>query len=134
MSGKKLLIIDDEKDFCMIIKENLELRGNYSVDVAFDGREGIRLARIIKPGLILLDIRMPEMDGFEVLEKLKESPDTIAIPVIMLSALDDDDSKIKGAQLYDELYITKPVRIVDLLAKIDEILQRRGTSTQRRRT
>jgi len=128
MAMKTVLMIDDEENFCSLIKESLEMRSDFDVFVATSGLEGLNIAKRVKPDIILLDIRMPDMDGFKVLEKLKKDKDTMAIPVIMLSALEDDASKIKASQLFDELYITKPVKIEDLQNSITEVLKRRGTS------
>ena len=123
---RKILIIDDEEDLTFFVKANLELTGDYEVMIAKNGKEGIKLAASHKPDLILLDIMMPKMDGFEVLEKLKQAKETIAIPIIMLTAKTDDASKIKAASLYDEDYMTKPVQIETLRAKIEEVAQRRN--------
>ncbi|MDP2924005.1 MAG: response regulator [Candidatus Omnitrophota bacterium] len=78
----------------------------------------------MKPDLIILDIVMPGIDGFKVLEKLKKENNTMAIPVIMLSGQDADMYKVKAAQLFDELYITKPVDAHQLKEKIEEIFKR----------
>jgi DNA-binding response OmpR family regulator len=121
---KNILIIDDEKDLCFFVKANLELSGDYKVAFETDGEKGIKSAQRNKPDLILLDIVMPKFDGFEVLKRLKEDPHTITIPVIMLSALGDDDSKIKASGLYNEDYIVKPVEIDVLKSKINSILSR----------
>lgn len=126
MGIKTILIIDDEPDFCELIKESLELRGNFEVFTATGGKEGINIARKVRPNAILLDIRMPGMSGFEVLENLKKNKDTMAIPVIMLSGMDDEPSKIKAAQLFNESYITKPVEIENLEKNIESVLKRRG--------
>jgi two-component system, OmpR family, alkaline phosphatase synthesis response regulator PhoP len=126
MSKRKILIIDDETDFCKLVKRNLELIGDFEVAIAEDGKRGLASAKKLKPDLILLDIMMPHMDGFKVLEKLKTDMNTIAIPVIMLTAKGDEASKIKAAQLYDEEYITKPIDAPDLKTKIEEVLKRRG--------
>ncbi|MFA5084850.1 MAG: response regulator [Candidatus Omnitrophota bacterium] len=126
MSVKKILIIDDELGFCELVEKNLELVNDFAVAIATDSREGISLAKKIKPDLILLDIMMPHMDGFEVLKKLKDDTDTIEIPVIMLTAKGDDESRTRAMQLYDEEYITKPIGINDLKNKIDEVLNRRS--------
>jgi len=123
---RKILIIDDEEDLTFFIKANLELRGDYEVMIAKNGKDGLKLAASHKPDLILLDIMMPKMNGFEVLEKLKQAKETIAIPVIMLTAKADDASKIKAASLYNEDYMMKPVQIEALKAKIEEIAQRRN--------
>lgn len=124
MAKKKILIVDDEKRFCELVKMNLELDGGYEVDIAVTGREGIRLAQKEKPGLILLDICMPGMDGLAVLQKLKEDERTIQIPVVMLTAKDDEETKIKALQSYNELYITKPIETSALKIKIEEVLKR----------
>ncbi len=121
----KILAIDDEEDFCFFVKRNLERLGS-EVITATGGEEGFKLARKHKPDLILLDIMMPGIDGFEVLKKLKEDTETIAIPIIMLTGKDDDDSKIKAAGLYDEDYIVKPVEVDALRSRIEEALTRRG--------
>lgn len=125
MDKKKILIIDDEKDFCRAVKMNLELTGNFEVNAALNGKMGIKLAKKLKPDLILLDIVMPGIDGFEVLKRLKEDNNTIAIPVVMLTAKGDDASKIKAAGLYGEEYITKAIEAPDLKVKIETVLKRR---------
>ena len=123
---KKILIIDDEEDLIFFVKANLELIGDYEVIIATSGKEGAAIASSQDVDLILLDIMMPKMDGFEVLEKIKKSRGTLAIPVIMLTAKGDIDSKLKAAGLYDEDYIVKPVQIEILKVKIEEALKRRG--------
>lgn len=126
MPKKRILIIDDEENFCRLVKKNLELMGNYEVAVATSGKQGLVIAKEGKPQLILLDILMAGMDGFEVLKRLKGDLITMEIPVVMLSAKSDMMSKIKAAQLYDEEYITKPIEASALKIKIDEVLERRG--------
>ncbi|MBP7088900.1 MAG: response regulator [Candidatus Omnitrophica bacterium] len=125
---KKILTIDDEEDLPFFIKANLELTGEYEVVVARSGKEGIKAAIRYKPDLILLDIMMPHMDGYQVLDRLKKSRRTLSIPVIMLTAKGDDESKMKASSLYNEDYIVKPIQIDSLIAKIEEILKR-GTIT-----
>lgn len=123
---RKILIIDDEEYFGKLAKKNLELLGNLEVDTATNGIEGVNLAKEIKPDLILLDIMMPGIDGFEVLKRLKADSETVKIPVIMLSAKEDEESKVKAAQLYDELYLTKPIESEKLKAKIESVFEIRG--------
>jgi DNA-binding response OmpR family regulator len=122
---KKILIIDDEKEFCRIVKQNLEMKGDYRVDVATDGKSGIDTALRSKPDLILLDIIMPGMGGFDVLRELKSKKETTSIPVIMLTAVGSEEAKEKALGLYDEDYIIKPVLLSDLDAKIKAVLSRR---------
>lgn len=125
MGKKRILIIDDEEIFCKIVKRNLELMGDFEVNIATDGKGGIKLAKKAKPDLILLDIVMLGIDGFEVLKRLKKDNDTMTIPVVMLSAKGDEASKFRAAQLYDEKYITKPIDAPDLKCKIEEVLKKR---------
>ncbi|MBU1726701.1 MAG: response regulator, partial [Candidatus Omnitrophica bacterium] len=87
---KKILIIDDEKDFCFFVSQNLELTGKYKVVVTNNSKDGLSAALRHKPDVILLDILMPGMNGFEVLAQLKGNQDTTTIPVIMLTAIDTE--------------------------------------------
>ena len=120
----RVVMIDDEKDFSTLVKKNLEQRGDYEVIVASDAHAGIRAAKKERPDVILLDIRMPNMDGFQTLEKLKNRRDTVHIPVIMLTAIGDDESKVKAAGLFNEDYLTKPIEIAELKSKIEQVLRR----------
>jgi len=123
---KKVLIIDDEEDLTFFIKANLELSGEYQVLIAHTGKEGLKCAERYRPDIILLDIMMPHMDGFETLKRLKKSPATLPIPVIMLSAKGDEDSKIQAACSYNDDYVVKPVEVDKLKVKIAEVLGRRA--------
>ena len=127
--GRKILIIDDEKDLCFFVKQNLKLLGNYEVIIARDGKEGIRAARVHKPELILLDIMMPGLDGFEVVKRLKTDNKTVFIPVIFLTAKDDEESKLKAASLYNDDYIVKPFEMRMLKTKIDNVLAKTVANT-----
>jgi len=126
MVKRTILIIDDEKDFCMMVKKNLELSGKFKVTIETSAKKGLALVKKLMPDVIILDIMMPEMDGFKVLEKLKTSKDTISIPVIMLTAKADEESMLRAARLYNEEYIIKPIEAEDLEAKISDVLKRRG--------
>jgi len=121
---KKILLIDDEKNFCFFVKKNLEATGEFVVLCANDPLEGIRSAKREQPDLILLDINMPRKDGFEVLEAIKKNEKTLFIPVIMLTAVEGDDAKIKSSGLYSEDYIVKPISYEKLREKIDTVLAR----------
>jgi len=117
-----ILLIDDEEDLGFFIKSALELHGRYRVLYSTDGKSGIEIARREKPKLILLDIMMPEMDGFEVLKELKEDSETMAIPVVMLTAKNDDYSMAEAFRSYAQDYIAKPVEMDVLAAQIDYVL------------
>lgn len=124
--GKRILIVDDEEDFCFFVKENLQQIGSYQVLIATDGVQGLKIAREAHPDLILLDILMPRMNGLEVLKRLKANPATMEIPVLMLTAKNDVESKQQAAQLYDEDYLVKPIQADFLKMKIDRVLARIG--------
>ena len=124
MKQNKILIIDDEEDLSFFVKANLELVGNYEVGVVINGKDALKAAMTYKPDLILLDILMPKMDGFQVLKELKGSAKTASIPVIMLTARGDGESRIKAMKLYTEDYMVKPVQIDALDFKIKQVLKR----------
>ncbi len=117
-----ILIIDDEKDFCHFMRMNLESTNKYKIFISTNARSGIKTAIRKKPDLVLLDIMMPNISGFEVLQRLKENINTTSIPVIMLTALSDDESVEKAISLYSHEYIVKPVEMDSLVSKIDSIL------------
>jgi len=119
---KKILIIDDEEDFCYFVKKNLEAISNFEVITATKGKKGIQIARKKKPDLILLDIMMPGIDGLEVLKRLKKNENTQNIPVIMLTAKDEDESKVKALGSFCDDYLVKPVENVVLKGKIHSVL------------
>lgn len=123
---KTILIVDDEEDFCFFVKQNLQQLGPYQVLIATDGASGLKMAGQLHPDVILLDILMPRMGGLEVLKKLKANADTMEIPVLMLTARNDAESKQQAAQGYDEDYLVKPVQADFLKMKIERALSRIG--------
>jgi two-component system alkaline phosphatase synthesis response regulator PhoP len=118
---KKILVVDDEEDLTYFLKANLEIEENYEVFIVTRAKDAFKSALKYKPDLIILDIMMPQVDGIEILAKIKNSKNTLDIPVIILSAKIDDATKIKAAKLYVECYITKPVQIEKLKEKIKEV-------------
>ncbi len=126
MSKRKstILIIDDEEDFCLFIKRNLELTDNYRIIIATAGKKGIWLARLDKPDLILLDIMMPGIGGLEVLKRLKEDDKARNIPIVVLSAKGDDETKERAVSLHSDDYIVKPVKMEVLISRIEDILSK----------
>jgi len=124
MSSKtiNILVIDDEEDFSYFVMRNLERLGYYNVTSATEGNKGLQMAKENKPDLILLDIMMPGITGFEVLEALKKDQNTKNIPVIMLTGVEDDEAKIKAANLKNEDYIAKPVELEELRSRIEKAL------------
>jgi DNA-binding response OmpR family regulator len=120
---RKILIVDDEESFCHLLRLNLEMRG-FQAAALSDGRQALKAAQEFSPDLILLDLLMPKMNGFEVLKHLKESPKTTGIPVLILTARVDEEAKLQAAGLYDEDYVEKPVEVDVLIGRIEKVLSR----------
>lgn len=125
----RILIIDDEEDFCYFVKLNLEKTQEFEVLATTDAREGINLARMQKPDLVLLDICMPVMDGSEVASHLLEDERTKNIPIVFLTALvQKDEIKDESALIAGRIFIAKPIMPGELAAKIKEVLGRKNSA------
>jgi len=133
MAKNKLLIIDDEKDFVETLAERLTAKG-YEIIKAFDGKEGLDKIHTEKPDLVLLDIMMPEMDGFDVCRKLKIDEAFKNIPVIILTAKFQPCDLKFGMEMGAEEYITKPVELNVLTNKIRELLKKRPKDAKTKNT
>ncbi len=120
---KRILVVDDEADILNLLKYNLEKAG-FTVLLAKDGPEAIESAVKNRPHLILLDIMLPDMEGTEVLKRLKGGDQTRAIPVIMLTAKGEEVDKIVGFELGAEDYITKPFSPRELVLRARAVLKR----------
>ncbi len=121
---KKILVVDDEKDIVEMLKYNLEKEG-YSVITALNGKRALKQAQENKPHLILLDIMMPEMDGWEVCKQLMRDEKTATIPVLFLTAKDSEVDEVVGLELGADDYIVKPISIRKLVARIKTALRRK---------
>jgi two-component system alkaline phosphatase synthesis response regulator PhoP len=121
---QKILIADDERDIIDFLKYNLEKEG-FDVLAARNGAEAVALAKK-QPSLILLDVMMPEMDGLEAVRVLKKNPATAKIPVIFLTARGSDVDEVVGLELGADDYITKPVSLPKLIARIKLTLRKKG--------
>lgn len=124
---KKILLIDDEEDFCFFVRQNLEQTGEFEVITANRGEEGINLAREQEPDLILLDIVMPKMAGGDVAAALINDPKTKNIPFVFLTAqVTQDEIGVESRrEIGGHLFIAKPVNIEKLSSSIREILASR---------
>ena len=118
--GKRILIIEDEKNIVDIIKHNLKKEGFDTIE-AYDGEQGLEMSLKEDPSLILLDIMLPKMDGFEVCKRLRQS---ISTPIIMLTAREEEVDKVLGLELGADDYITKPFSPRELIARIKANLRR----------
>ncbi|KXL51816.1 transcriptional regulatory protein YycF [Anaerotignum neopropionicum] len=117
---KKILIVDDEKNIVEIIAFNLKKEG-YKILKAADGVDGVKLALEENPDLILLDIMMPKMDGYEACKKIREKKNT---PIIMLTARAEEVDKVLGLELGADDYVTKPFGVRELMARVKANLRR----------
>lgn len=124
-----ILIVDDTLDNLHLLSRMLTRQG-YNVRKALNGAMALTAAQTVAPDLILLDIMMPEMDGYEVCQRLKADPNTAEIPIIFLSALDDVLDKVKGFQVGGVDYITKPFQFEEVLARVQNHLALRAAEQQ----
>ncbi|WP_228850581.1 hybrid sensor histidine kinase/response regulator transcription factor [Aegicerativicinus sediminis] len=114
-----ILIIEDNEDVAYYIKACLE---DYKITHALSGKEGLKLAEVDIPDIVICDLMMPEMDGFEVCTQLKSNDKTDHIPLIMLTAKDTDEDKLKGLAIGIDAYLTKPFNKEELLTRIDSLI------------
>jgi len=121
--GKKILIIDDEEDYLNLIKTILEPQG-YKVIFSTDGKEGLEKLKAEKPNLIILDINMPEVNGFQLCQQIRNNPESKHIPIIMLTVRRKEDDKVKGLELGADDYITKPFHPKELISRLKTVLRR----------
>lgn len=123
--AKRVLVVDDEKLIVKGIRFSLE-QDDMEVDCAYDGEEALRMARDKEYDIILLDVMLPKLDGFEVCQQLRE---TSSVPVVMLTAKGDDMDKILGLEYGADDYITKPFNILEVKARIKAIMRRTEKKT-----
>ncbi|MDP8266217.1 MAG: response regulator [Candidatus Aceula meridiana] len=115
---KKILIIDDEEDLVVLLKGELESAG-YEIDFAFDGESGYEKYLKGKPSLIILDLKMPKLNGFAVCKKIRRENNDLETPILMLTAVQEDADRLIGKVVGAERYITKPFSIEKLLNEIE---------------
>ena len=122
----KVLIVDDEQDICEILQYNLETEG-YEVDTANSAEEALEL-NLTEYNLILLDVMMSEMSGFQMARYLREKPDTKALPIIFITALDNEDNLVKGLNIGADDYIAKPLSMKEVKARVKAVLRRTASA------
>lgn len=127
MTGEKILVVDDETNIIDLTRLYLEREG-FRVEAAADGAQALEKIRDLKPALVVLDIMLPEVDGLEVCRRTRAESD---VPIIMLTARDEDIDKIVGLELGADDYMTKPFNPRELVARVKAIL-RRAESTARK--
>ena len=122
---RRILVVDDEERMVRFIRLNLEHDG-YLVSEAFNGKQAIQKLREALPDLILLDVMMPDLDGFEVLEMVREISN---VPIIMLTAKGEEDDRIKGLEKGADDYVTKPFSPRELVSRVKAVLRRTEGAT-----
>ena len=118
--NRKILIVEDDEALLKVLQ--LLLENSYDITLAMNGKQGLEIANSKRPDLILMDVMMPEMDGLEVLRRLKENPQMAGIPVILLTAKVGDENIYGGYQLGADYYIPKPFTNAQLLNGINLFL------------
>ena len=122
----KILVVDDEQDICEILQYNLETEG-YEVETANSAEEALELP-LNGYSLILLDVMMGEMSGFQMARRLKDNPATAGIPIIFITALDGEDNTVKGLNIGADDYIAKPLSMREVKARVKSVLRRYASS------
>ena len=120
MDRRRILVVDDEERMVRFIRLNLEHDG-FLVSEAFNGRQAVQRLRDVNPDLILLDVMMPDLDGFEVLEMVREISN---VPVIMLTAKGEEDDRVRGLEKGADDYVTKPFSPRELVSRVRAVLRR----------
>ena len=119
----RILVVEDDPKVIIFIEDNLENMG-YQVLTARNGAEGLEKAREAKPDLLVLDVMMPEMDGYEVCSQLKADPETRGIPILMLTAKGQLQDKVKGLDIGADDYLAKPYEKAEFEARVKALLRR----------
>ncbi len=121
--GERILVVDDEPDIVALVVYHLA-KAKYRVSSATSGSDALALAKRERPALIVLDLMLPGMSGFDVLEQLRADPDTASIAVLMLTARKDEPDRIRGLELGADDYLTKPFSPQELVLRVGAILRR----------
>ena len=124
MTGPRLLVVDDEENLRSMLRAALRHHG-FEVTLAADGREALDLLAETRPDLVVLDVMMPGLDGFEVCRRMRAGSD--ATPVLFLTARDGTEDKVRGLKLGADDYVEKPFSLEELVARIEAILRRSGS-------
>lgn len=127
MERKRILIVDDEKDLCEILQFNLSAAG-YEADVAYSAEEAVGRG-IGRYHVLLLDVMMPGLSGFELAEKLRAAPQTSRVPIIFITAKDTEDDTLQGFGLGADDYVTKPFSVREVVARVNAVLKRNQPPT-----
>ncbi len=122
----EILVVDDDRDVAQTIKLALRRKG-FQSQLAYNGAEAIKMLQHYHPSLIVLDVIMPGMNGFEVCRHIRENPATAAMPIIFLTARGQDDDRIEGFRAGGDDYLTKPFNLEELILRVQAVLRRSTT-------
>ncbi|MGB7848490.1 MAG: response regulator transcription factor [Candidatus Acidiferrum sp.] len=117
----RILLIEDNRDLAFGLRNNLEIEG-YDVDVAHDGISGLKAFSATRPDLVILDIMLPQLDGFRVLRTVRQ--ENRSTPVLLLTAKGEEFDKVRGLRMGADDYVTKPFGLLELLARVEALLRR----------
>jgi CheY-like chemotaxis protein len=129
---QRVLVIDDDPALLAAIADGLEIVGGYEVIFASDGASGLERFVMANPDCVVVDVRMPGLNGYQFVRALRGDPATAQTPIIVLSALVQDHEQLAGLLTGADAYLTKPVKIVDLVMTIDHAVQLTSDERQRR--
>src|SRR5437762_6893671 len=121
MNGQRILVVDDEPRITDLVAMALRYEG-FEVETAATGRAALRAVEVFRPAMIVLDVMLPDMDGFAVTERL--SADRVKVPILFLTARDAVEDKVRGLTLGGDDYVTKPFSLEELVARIRALLRR----------
>lgn len=120
----KILIVDDDDTTLLVFQTHL-VKAGYTVETAVDGMDALEKVPSFRPDLILLDVNMPKMSGFEVAKRLKDSPETSKIPIFIMTSLKQEANIKRGYDLGIDEYLTKPTNIAHLLLRVNKFLEKK---------
>jgi two-component system OmpR family response regulator len=123
----RVLVVDDEENIAYVVSAALRL-GGFDVTTADNGRRALAAVASERPDLVVLDVMMPDLDGFEVCRRMRQ--DRIDVPVLFLTARDATDDRLRGLTIGGDDYVTKPFSVEELVARVRVILRRTGTATE----
>ncbi|GCE13084.1 response regulator transcription factor [Tengunoibacter tsumagoiensis] len=129
---KKVLVIDDNPTIVELIKYAVNLQGLYQVVVAYDGVQGLEQVMVEQPDCVIIDVKMPKMDGYQLVRCLRGDPQTAEVPLIILSAMTREEDQMTGLLSGADEYLTKPFKPTALNAAIDRVLSLTPAERQRR--
>lgn len=122
----RILVVEDNADLAYGLKNNLEIEG-YDLEVAADGARGLQRIRETRPDLVILDLMLPELDGFRLLRTMRA--ESFRMPVLILTARGEESDKVRGLKLGADDYVTKPFGVLELLARVEALLRRSAAAS-----